>query len=318
MNGVRHRAETLSRHAGLLAVYLNRGFNRGFKRGLHRSANRKFVYRQTHQASVASDEAFSSVAPDDEGLFELAVPMRDCANSCWRLLVFARVLDEKPTSMAQAEHNARIRAAMDQLRARTGRTFHALFDSTSWRGSWDRRLAAAHCWSSSIRGGATIHAAQPPGRLVPECAAGLPEPSALDTQPARLACGSEPRGLRLAKPYALTHTAGLGACSAPSELDRKRSQPPLPALCIPPFPSKSCPCRWANSVHPCDPKAVFFEPRPFSTLQVSGWRARLHDLGIVHLSRGTRSERGASLRLDQLGSCVQEKTRVEKEQREVE
>src|SRR5919199_5994799 len=35
--------------------------------------SRKFVHRQTHKARAALDEAFSSVTPDEEVLFELAV-----------------------------------------------------------------------------------------------------------------------------------------------------------------------------------------------------------------------------------------------------
>ncbi len=35
--------------------------------------SRKFVYRQTHKARAALDDAFSSATPDDEVLFELAV-----------------------------------------------------------------------------------------------------------------------------------------------------------------------------------------------------------------------------------------------------
>ena len=35
--------------------------------------SRKFIYQQTHKASVALDEVFASAAPDDEVLFELAV-----------------------------------------------------------------------------------------------------------------------------------------------------------------------------------------------------------------------------------------------------
>src|SRR5712692_10496814 len=35
--------------------------------------SRKFVYQQTHKASLALDEVFASAAPDDAVLFELAV-----------------------------------------------------------------------------------------------------------------------------------------------------------------------------------------------------------------------------------------------------
>jgi len=35
--------------------------------------SRKFVYRQTHKARAALDDAFSSATPDDEVLFEVAV-----------------------------------------------------------------------------------------------------------------------------------------------------------------------------------------------------------------------------------------------------
>ncbi len=35
--------------------------------------SRKFVYQQAHKARTALDDAFSSVASDDEVLFELAV-----------------------------------------------------------------------------------------------------------------------------------------------------------------------------------------------------------------------------------------------------
>ena len=35
--------------------------------------SRKFIYQQTHKASVALDEVFASAGPDDEVLFELAV-----------------------------------------------------------------------------------------------------------------------------------------------------------------------------------------------------------------------------------------------------
>src|SRR6476661_5142533 len=35
--------------------------------------SRKFVYQQTHKARAALDDAFSSAAPDEEVLFELAV-----------------------------------------------------------------------------------------------------------------------------------------------------------------------------------------------------------------------------------------------------
>jgi hypothetical protein len=35
--------------------------------------SRKFIYQQTHKASVALDEVFASATPDDEVLFELAI-----------------------------------------------------------------------------------------------------------------------------------------------------------------------------------------------------------------------------------------------------
>src|SRR5919199_4371161 len=77
--------------------------------------SRKFVYRQTHKARAALDEAFSSATPDEEVLFELAVTktwLRQvivalpliCRSSYRGVVEFLRDLLGLPISLGQV-HN---------------------------------------------------------------------------------------------------------------------------------------------------------------------------------------------------------------------